>query len=64
MVFLRRSFMLTEADIVRIMAENYGTEKHATGNSLTTEPIDHEIYDAYDNGDPHDQSCYDISVTT
>lgn len=56
--------MLTEADMVRIMAENYGTEKYASGNSLTTVPIDHEIYDVYDNGDPNEQSCRDTSITT
>lgn len=56
--------MLTEADMVRIMAENYGTEKYATGNSLTTAPIDQEIYDAYNNGDPHEQSCHDTPVTS
>ena len=56
--------MLTEADMVRIMAENYGTEDYGTGNSLNIEQIDCEIYDVYDNVGTHDQSCHDASITT
>ena len=53
--------MLTEADMVRIMTENFGAEKYGISNPLVEEPIDREIYDTFDDDDPYDQSCYDMS---
>ena len=56
--------MLTEADMIRIMAENYGRETydandHIKGNSLTKEDFDEEI----DDSDPYEHSRIDASST-
>ena len=53
--------MLTEADMLRILTENFGAEKYGISNSLVEESIDREIYDTFDDADPYDQSCYDMS---
>jgi len=53
--------MLTEADIIRIMTENYGAAINGTGGSLVEELINHVLDDAFDDGDPYEPSCYDMS---
>ena len=53
--------MLTKADMVRIMAENYGVAHHGTGNPLAEQTIDDEMYDGYDDSEQHEISYYEIS---
>ena len=57
--------MLTEADMIRIMTENYGAVNYgvannSTGDSQAEESIDRESYEAFDD-DPYDQLCHVMS---
>ena len=58
--------MLTEADMIRIMTENYGAVNYgvannSVGDSQAEESIDRESYEAFDDGDPYDQLCHVMS---
>ena len=58
--------MLTEADMIRIMTENYGAVNYGVannsiGDSQAEESVDRGSYDVFDDGDPYDLSCYDVS---